>query len=146
VGKYIFDKKKVRRKKMSTKKKNNKGFTLIELIIVIVILGIIAGVAVPKFIGLASSAKTAAARGVGGALSSTIASLHANYLLNTTTYDRAGIVSGTVFAGGINGDNIVTTGSGDAAMNLNYKGTHFTWSYTAQSGDTTAYLTETGTW
>ncbi len=40
-------------------KKNQKGFTLIELIIVIAILGILAGLAVPSLIGFSDNAKKA---------------------------------------------------------------------------------------
>lgn len=45
------------------------GFTLIELVIVIVILGILAATALPKFVDLSSEAYQSTADGIGGALS-----------------------------------------------------------------------------
>ncbi len=118
------------------RKKNEKGFTLIELIMVIVILGIIAGVAVPKFIGLSASARLSAARGVGGAISGTIQSVHADYLLNTTAYTPASILTSTSFSGGV----VVTYAAPDYSY-VNGPDT-FTWAYTAQAGDVGAFITE----
>jgi len=56
-----------------------KGFTLIELVMVIVILGILAAVAIPKYYDLQNDAKSAAEKGVVGGVR---AGIHTYYAQN----------------------------------------------------------------
>ncbi|MFC3138346.1 type II secretion system protein [Shewanella submarina] len=57
--------------------KKQNGFTLIELVVVIIILGILAVVAAPKFINLSSDAREAALQGVAGSIKGANAMVHA---------------------------------------------------------------------
>ncbi|WP_114766301.1 prepilin-type N-terminal cleavage/methylation domain-containing protein [Vibrio rhodolitus] len=57
--------------------KFHKGFTLIELVVVIVILGVLAVVAAPKFINLSSAARVSSLEGVASAMESAVTQVQA---------------------------------------------------------------------
>jgi MSHA pilin protein MshA len=61
------------------------GFTLIELVIIIVVLGILAAVAIPRYVDMVSEAKKSACKGSLGGLRSGISIFYANTALTTNT-------------------------------------------------------------
>lgn len=71
---------------------NQKGFTLIELVVVIVILGILAVTAAPKFINLQSDAQTATLQAIKASMETATTLVHSKSLIagnDTTAVDDA---------------------------------------------------------
>lgn len=80
--------------------RNEKGFTLIELVMVIVLLGILAAIAIPKYIDLTTEAKKAAANGVLGAVRGAGAINHAAKQVGQSP---TLITTGTTLVGALDG-------------------------------------------
>ena len=91
--------------------KNEKGFTLIEIIAVLILLGILAAVAVPKYMDLTVDAKVKAAQGQVAEVKGTLSTAWGKYLLRTGGSPAATIALIKTEAGFVAADGDNTLGS-----------------------------------
>jgi len=130
---------------------NQRGFTLIELIIVIVVLGILAATAIPKYFDMRVDAREAAVDGLAGGISGAAAIAHAACLMSPTTC--------SVTSDGTTGLHTVTLGGTAVDMKygypaataagitaaMDYTAGQFTADYTTTVGTAQFYLGILGT-
>ena len=118
--------------------RDERGFTLVELIVIIIILGILSVVAIPKYLDLRADAETGVAKGVTGALRGSVAILHAKYLIGGSTYGISGVTTG------VETEDITLASAGTRITATFPSANTYSWSYTARSGDTAAKVAPSG--
>lgn len=84
--------------------KRQGGFTLIELVVVIVILGILAVTAAPKFLNLQSDARASSLQGLKGAMAGAAGIVYGKAAINGVEQEKVGAIS--------DGENTISLVSG----------------------------------
>lgn len=125
--------------------KGQEGFTLIELVIIILVLGILAATAIPKFYDMRTAANAAAEKGVVGGVRGGIAIIYASNVLNSPTGTFPAALDAVVAPATSSSANklftdVLSPGVDDGSW---VKATATT--YTGPAGNTFTYSSATGT-
>lgn len=112
---------------------NQRGFTVFELIMVMVIIGILVAVAIPKFVDLEYSSHNAVIKGATGALQGAIAKLHSQYISGGAIYNATSVASQ------VSQQNITLRASSASSIvgTLADATTTVSWTYTDVAGKST---------
>jgi MSHA pilin protein MshA len=110
--------------------KQQSGFTLIELVVVIVILGLLAATALPRFVNISGSARVASLQGVAGGVRSSAALAHAQWLVLGSTTGGSLTIDGTGVTVNSSGYPVQATGGIDTML-TGYDG----YTYNAGTGE-----------
>lgn len=130
--------------------KKNAGFTLIELVIVIIVLGILAATAVPKFINLQDDARASVVKGAEAAIHSAANIVYSKAAIdgveNSNSASAAGIttVYGYPAAADIDdvielSDDFTVAASGTTATTFSFSGSTCSLSYTQSAASGARY-------